>query len=61
MRSSACMDSRRASATPKSDIATTKRPETAPPRRAIRSASFSELRAAEAVRMLERIEIHIPT
>src|SRR5262249_10790432 len=46
--------------TPKSDIATTRRPETPPPRKAIRRASFNELRAADAVRMLLRIEIHIP-
>jgi hypothetical protein len=41
-------------------MATTSRPETAPPRRAMRSASFNEVRAADAVRMFERIEIHIP-
>ena len=46
--------------TPMSDIAQTKRPATAPPRRAMRRALLSELRAAEAVRMLVRMETHIP-
>ena len=42
-------------------MATTSRPETAPPRRAMRRASLRLDRAAWAVRMLVRIETHMPT
>ena len=41
-------------------MATTNRPDTAPPRRAMRSASFRDVRAADAVRMFVRMETHIP-
>ena len=47
--------------TPRSDIATTNRPDTAPPRSAICSAALSEVRAADAVRMFARMDTHIPT
>ena len=40
--------------------ATTTRPVTAPPRRADWRAPLSEVRAAEAVRMLARIETYMP-
>ena len=46
--------------TPSSDIATTKSPDTAPPRSAICSAPLSELVAAAAVRMFVRMLTHIP-
>ena len=42
-------------------MATTKRPDTAPPRSAICSASLRDVRAADAVRMFVRIETHMPT
>jgi hypothetical protein len=41
-------------------MATTVRPETAPPRSAIASASPRLERAAEAVRMFARIETYMP-
>src|SRR5688572_12209998 len=47
--------------TPSRLMATTNRPDTAPPRRAICSARFRLLRDAEAVRMLVRIDTHMPT
>jgi hypothetical protein len=47
--------------TPSSDIATVKKPDTAPPRSAACSAALRPVVAAAAVRMLERIETHIPT
>ena len=48
-------------ATPISDSATTITPETAPPRMATSSASETDLRAADAVLMLARTEIAMPT
>ena len=46
--------------TPRSDIATVKRPETAPPRNAVCSAALSEVIAAAATRMFVRIDTHMP-
>src|SRR5206468_10497561 len=46
--------------TPSSESATTASPVTAPPRSAICSALFKLVRAAEAVRILARIEQYIP-
>ena len=46
--------------TPSRLIATTNRPDTAPPRSAIWSARFRLVRAALAVRMFARIETNIP-
>ena len=43
-----------------SDMATVNSPDTAPPRRAACKAALSELVAAAAVRMLVRIDTHIP-
>jgi hypothetical protein len=42
-------------------MATVNSPETAPPRSAVCSASFSEVIAAAATRMFERIDTHMPT
>ena len=42
-------------------MATTNKPDTAPPRMAICKPSFRLLRTAEAVRILARIETHMPT
>jgi len=47
--------------TPSRLIATTNRPDTAPPRRAACSARLRLVRAALAARMFERIETNIPT
>ena len=47
-------------ATPRRLIATTKNPETAPPRRAGCSALFMFFVAPAAVRMFARIATHIP-
>ena len=47
--------------TPRRLIDTTKRPETAPPRRAMRSAASRLVVAATAVRRFARIEIVMPT
>jgi len=42
-------------------MATTNRPDTAPPRRASWSARFKLERTAEAVRRLARMETNMPT
>ena len=47
-------------ADPSSDMATTTRPVTAPPRKAIRKALLMLVRAALAVRILARMETYIP-
>ena len=47
-------------ATPRRLIATTKKPETAPPRRAGCTALLRSFVAPAAVRMLERMATHIP-
>jgi hypothetical protein len=47
--------------TPSRLIATVNSPDTAPPRSAVCSASFSDVVAAAATRMLVRIETHMPT
>ena len=47
--------------TPSRLMATVKRPDTAPPRNAVCSASFSDVIAAAATRMFVLMETHMPT